>query len=139
MNAIVKYIIGILSLLMLSSTCCKKDENKHDLILFINNSNKTIFLKSSVGFPDTLIHFSNPALAGNSNKVAPKSSGDPLRLSDTYEELFRQIDTLMVFVFDSQTLEIEPWDTVKKNYLILKRYDLSLLDLKNKNWVITYP
>jgi hypothetical protein len=108
MKTIEKYSLAFLSFIVLNISCCHKDENKHDLILFKNDSNKTIFLKSSADYPDTMIHFSNPALAGNSNKVAPNSIGDPLRLRDTYEELFRQIDTLMVFVFDSQTLENVP-------------------------------
>jgi hypothetical protein len=139
MKTIEKYSLAFLSFMVLNISCSHKDENKHDLILFKNDSDKTIYLKSSVDYPDTMIHFSNPVLAGNSYKVAPNTIGDPLRLTDTYEELFRQIDTLMVFVFDSQTLENVPWETVINNYIILKRYDLSYLDLNTINWTIIYP
>jgi len=45
----------------------------------------------------------------------------------------------MVFVFDANIVENTPWDTIRKNYLILKRYDLSYDDIVSLNWIITYP
>ncbi|GAB4278070.1 MAG: hypothetical protein Kow0068_01530 [Marinilabiliales bacterium] len=48
-------------------------------------------------------------------------------------------DTLMVYVFDASILETTSWDPVKANYLVLRRYDLSLQDLKDMSWTITYP
>lgn len=61
---------------------------------------------------------------------------------DCIEIAFKDLissDTLMVYVFDAETLEITPWDTVKANYMVLKRYDLSLEDLKKSDFTITYP
>jgi len=46
---------------------------------------------------------------------------------------------MMVYVFDAHVIETTAWDSVKANYLVLKRYDLSLDDLKRMNWTITYP
>lgn len=46
---------------------------------------------------------------------------------------------IMYFIYDANTLETVPWDMVVKNYLILKRYDLSLEDLQGMDWTITYP
>jgi hypothetical protein len=45
----------------------------------------------------------------------------------------------MVFVFNAGLLETIPWDTIKANYLVMKRYDLSLPDLEEMDWTITYP
>jgi len=44
-----------------------------------------------------------------------------------------------LFLFDKQTVIEQPWDTIVKNNMILKRYDLSLEDLNSMNWTITYP
>ena len=48
-------------------------------------------------------------------------------------------DTFMIYVFDANILNTIPWDTIRKYDMYLKRYDLSLQDLKNSNWTITYP
>ena len=131
-------ILSFLTCVLLSSTC-EKDKDKHDLIMFTNNSSELIYVRGSWEYPDTAINFSNPALAGDFYKVAANTSDDPLRLQDTYEGRFEQFEKVMVFVFDAQVLETTPWDTVKANYLVLKRYDLSLDDLNRMNWTITYP
>src|SRR5882724_5922188 len=46
---------------------------------------------------------------------------------------------LEIFVFDVDVLRNVPWDSIAKNYLILKRYDLTLDSLKKMNWLIQYP
>jgi hypothetical protein len=48
-------------------------------------------------------------------------------------------DTLMIFIFDAEVIETEEWSDVVHSYKVLKRYDLSLADLKRMNWTITYP
>ncbi len=45
----------------------------------------------------------------------------------------------MYFIYDAQTLETTPWDTVVKKYMILKRHDLTKKDLDSMGWKITYP
>lgn len=131
-------ILSLLTCVLLSSRC-EKDKDKHDLIMFTNNSSELIYVSGSWTYPDTTINFSSPALAGDSYKVASNTNDDPLRLQDTYEGCFEQFEKVMVFVFDAQVLETTPWDTVKAKYLIIKRYDLSLDDLQRMNWTITYP
>lgn len=131
-------IASILSSFFINSTC-DKDESLHDSIKFSNNSNKLIFVRGNWEYPDTSINFTNPALAGSFYQVDANSSDDPLRITDTYEGRFAQHDTFMVFVFDSEVLETSTWDEVTENYLVLKRYDLSLEDLHGMNWTISYP
>jgi hypothetical protein len=123
----------------LSNSSCGKDEDKHDLIVFTNNSSELVYVRGNWEYSDTTINFSNPALAGDYYKVSANSSGDPLKLQDTYEGRFNQYEKVTVFIFDSRVLESTPWETVKANYLVLRRYDLSLDDLKRMNWTITYP
>jgi hypothetical protein len=45
----------------------------------------------------------------------------------------------MVFVLDLQVVESNPWMDIYNNYMVLRRYDLSLADLQCLNWIITYP
>jgi hypothetical protein len=44
-----------------------------------------------------------------------------------------------LFLFGKQTVIELPWDTIVANKLILKRSDLTLTELENQNWTITYP
>ena len=129
----------ILTFLLISGTCGKKDQDLHDNITFINQSNKVLFICGDWEYPDTLINFGNPLLAGDFNKVYANSSGDPLKIRYSFESMFKRVDKLTVFVFDAHILETTPWGTVKSMYLILKRYELTLQDLNNMNWTITYP
>ena len=47
-------------------------------------------------------------------------------------------DTIYVFIFDAEVVENTSWEDVARDYLVLKRYDLSLDDLKQLDWKITY-
>lgn len=61
--------------------------------------------------------------------------------SGTIESFFerRLKDTLSIFIFNADTLQKYPWDTIRKRYMVLIRYDLSLQDLKNRRSFIEYP
>ena len=48
-------------------------------------------------------------------------------------------DTMMLFLFDENIISTTPDIQVRNKYLILKRYDLSIQNLDNINWIITYP
>ena len=48
-------------------------------------------------------------------------------------------DTLSIYVFNADTVDLQGWGYVRNGYKILKRYDLSLMDLKNKNFLVDYP
>jgi hypothetical protein len=52
-------------------------------------------------------------------------------LEASIEEVFKYVksDTLSFFIFSSDTLNKYPWDSIRSNYMILQRYDLSLTDL----------
>ena len=50
-----------------------------------------------------------------------------------------QDDILMLYLFSRDTIEQVSWDRIVDEYLILRRYDLTLEDLEDINWTITYP
>jgi len=61
---------------------------------------------------------------------------------DCYEAEFHPIgifDTIYVYVFYASVVENTPWEVVARDYLVLKRYDLTLEDLQRLDWKITYP
>jgi hypothetical protein len=45
----------------------------------------------------------------------------------------------MVFIFSYDSLSKLPWAKIRDNYMVLKRYDLTLKELDSMNWTINYP
>ena len=137
----------ILAILLLANTCNKGDENCHKTIVFNNQTDNALYVRGSFDYPDTLAISSdaNPILDPNFSKVgANETNENVLWRRDCFETVFINgttipSDTLMVYVFDANVLETTPWETVISDNLILKRYDLSLDDLKNMDWTINYP
>lgn len=126
------------------SFTCRKPKICHTKLNFINLSNKHIYIQSCGIYPDTLLssHYCpNPigdkpfhfVSANSNNKLAlPVSQG-------CYEVNIPDSIKILIYVFDAQILETTPWDSVQLNNMYLKRYDLSLQDLKNSDFIITYP
>jgi hypothetical protein len=102
-------------------------------------TDKNIYVDAQINHPDTSIGSYNPSFSKENFKV--KAHSEKRLISHSWEQdvIRAQSDTLMIFMYDAQVLETTPWDTVKANYLVLKRYDLSLDDLIRMNWTITYP
>jgi hypothetical protein len=130
--------IVFLCLITLSSTC-KKDEE--DLKLRVrNNSNSTIYMSWGTWYPDTSFsRILNPIRNPQYSKIEPQSLQDNHYNSPTNSLFNENMDTLMIFIFDANIVENKNWDTIVKNYMILKRYDLSLQDLEDMDWTVTYP
>lgn len=124
----------------MASTCKKNNENCHKGVLIINNSNKAIYFGASTRYPDTLTLYPNPTFDAVNYKVEGNSSKTDEDRS-CYEDIVKATSQgiLMYYIYDANTLQTVPWDTIVKNYMILKRYDLTLKDLQDKNWVISYP
>lgn len=138
------YITGlILSLLCLSTTCEKGDDDLHKIIKFVNQTDKELYVQTSGSYPDTTFvngEFPNPLLS-DLNRILPNETNTmALAARYSFEEKFSySYDTLMIFVFDAAVLETNPWETVQQDYKVLKRYELSFDDLQRMNWTITYP
>ncbi|OFX34438.1 MAG: hypothetical protein A2X08_16680 [Bacteroidetes bacterium GWA2_32_17] len=48
-------------------------------------------------------------------------------------------NTLILFVFDKDTLAKCRWSEIVSGYKVAKRYDLSLDYLRSINWTINFP
>ncbi len=138
--------ILLICFLMMSSTCENDKKDKcHKIIKMVNQSDKAIYAEYTFGYPDTTYfkYEPNPTLSPEVHKVSPGETNTiALWSRSCWKDKFDAYipsDTLMIYVFDAEVLETTPWDTVVSNYMVLRRYDLSLQDLKNIDWTITYP
>ena len=138
-------LLLLLLALILSASTCSKEGECHRYIWFYNQTNRDVYVSWSYTYPDTLYLIHGPSPSGDplASKVnASSSSRNPLRNRDCWEDLFGDLipsDTLMVYLFDAEVLETVDWSTVIMENMILRRYDLSLDDLRRMNWEITYP
>lgn len=135
-NILSKTILFISYLLIMNS--CEIDPWDFKLKI-TNSSDKAVYFYNSFSFPDTAILFeANPIKSPEFFKINPGDTESD-RVRGTWEGKFESMDTLMIFIFDEETLQTVSWDTIRENYMILKRYDLSMEDLQEKDWTITYP
>jgi hypothetical protein len=140
-------LILLSTLVIISCTCCREEnEDCHHSIVFINNSNSSVYVTASGNYPDSLSFRTgpNPKLDASTTKVSSNSkSSNPLWSRSCIESEFGTSlipnGKLMVYVFNAEALDSLPNNTLLPDSLILKRYDLSLDDLKSNNWSIIFP
>jgi len=129
------FLVGII---FVSNTCSNKnDKDCHTSITIFNNSDKAIYFHISPAYSDTLILDFNPTEANKDFKIEKFSSKKDIFRS-CIEGKFYNSSEIRYFIYDAQILDSTPWDTIVNNYMILKRFDLSLEDLQKMNWTISY-
>lgn len=125
----------MMTFLFLNQACGDKEEDCHKTITFKNETVDTLYVVSSFQYPDTstFTGIPDPLLDPNFTRVLPNEINTQVLWSrDCLESDFKfsiPSDTMMIYVFDAKILEGNTWETVKLNYLVLKRYDLILRDL----------
>lgn len=137
-------------MIIYGSTCRKNIPGCHPYITLKNNSQIFISGQNQFDYPDTSVSQRNIFL-GYDSATKKIKSGDDYSFSwgqgSCFEALFSGggahelliSDTLNLFIFCYDTLVKYDWDVIRSKYKILKRYDLSLEDLKRLNWIVTYP
>lgn len=133
-------------LILISSLISSKCENslieKKYSIKFVNKSNFAIcpyFDRpySNYLYPDT------SSISNQKPYIVNITTGKYFYydFGGKYEQVYQYAKsyTLSFFIFNTDTLNKYPWDTIRLNYMILQRYDLSLQDLQNRNFEIEYP
>jgi hypothetical protein len=137
----------ILAILFLNMACHepKDTENCHHSIKFINNTEKVLFIDYS---SDTIIYSKDirqdpfyksvVPFAGNNNikigEIRFVSNGKPICI----EDLYNPNEKLYVFVYDSLAIGNKDWNEVKKEYLVTKRYEYTVNELRINNFTIVY-
>lgn len=138
-NFIKILLISLIFLLCFTHCPYENTPDCHEYFTIINNSNRTIYFSHKYNFEkiDTILPNYNPILSGNDcriNSMTRKSAYHDFCLESMIGKYF-----LYVFIFDAEVLEKIPWDTIRKNYMILRRYDLTVDSLNKLNWKIIYP
>lgn len=142
----------LIFILLISCVCisCRpiEDENHHYSIGFYNGTSADMYVVQSHIYPDTTVRAMGVLTQPEIYKVKGYSSNNEalsLYPPNTFELFFEgdykgvkiiPSDTLMIFVFDAQKLEKR--DSHVRNSLLV-RYDLSLKDLQQNNWTLSYP
>ncbi len=138
-NTIMTKIFLFSSLLLLFSQCCNDGLARY--IDLYNNSNNPISYympwKHGIFYPDTILPEKNPN-PWTFNKGYSIHFGEGNFHENALFAMF-PTDTMSVFFFAPDTLAKYDWETIRQEYKILVRYDLSHNDLKKLNWRIYYP
>jgi hypothetical protein len=130
----------LIALLLILFGCNTKKEDCHYYVTIKNNTGSDIYFYLQFNYPDTSIDSYNPIGSPYDYKIAANNEKQAsVGRNHCYEGFFKLNPTLEYFLFDANTLMTVPWDTIRRKYLILKRYDLTLNDLQSMNWRITYP
>ena len=116
----------------------------HQIITVVNNTDRHLYVSGSYDYPDTLAfkYSPNPKLDYAHNKVGAMGK-NKVAFADRscWEAKIAKraaSGVVMFYVFDGETLEKTPWDTIKKNNMYLYRYDLRLEDMEERGWQIVY-
>jgi hypothetical protein len=88
---------------------------------------------ASYEYPDTIISQEKPRL-----KIAYPSKYGYWDSMDNWDDILSS-DTISMYILSKDTIDEYSWDKIRLERMILKRYDLSLHDLEDMNWTITYP
>ena len=137
-----KITTGILFTLLLMTYSCDNFVDHVYSIKVKNNTSHDIQVTPGLGpiymssYHDTAISESKPHFLS----IAPNDYGY-LDYSEKWENVFPRLpaDTLSIYIFSTDTLKAYDWSKIRSGYKVLKRYDLSLDDLRKSNWTITYP
>lgn len=112
-------------------SCCK--EEIHYNLVIKNMSNKAISISWGDYYPDTTLRCPLGYINLSENQECKLSR------RNGWENDFKYYSYLQIFVMDSEICQTTPCDTIKKYNEILKRYQLTLDDIKQVGWVISYP
>lgn len=134
-------IATIISIFVLSNSCEKVME-KWYTIKIQNNTDKVIFVSAGCdkyglfSYPDTILTTTKPSLLS----VSPNDYNN-LRSSIKWEEIVNEQPEgkLSIYFFNSDTINSYDWAQIKDGNRVMKRIDLSVVELENMNWIITYP
>ncbi len=137
-----KLLFGIVLLSVLSLMGCppSREIKPDSTIILINKTNKDILFDfSPYPYPDTTLSESKPLSDIQQYNLSLLYANSSKNLNDAWIASF-EIDPrpIMLFFFSRDTFDQVPWEKIRSEYNILKRYDLSKSKLDSLNWTIEY-
>jgi len=121
------------------STCSKNKPDCHEYYTIKNNSNSAIYFRWSRDSALKLLSYSPGSSPAEYKCAANEGMNDTYRACYEAEINLSSLKKLNIWIFDAHIIETLPWDTVKKNYMILRKYSLTKAQLDSANWIINYP
>ncbi|MEN7551904.1 hypothetical protein AAG747_28580 [Rapidithrix thailandica] len=135
----VKIILLLVSVLLQSS--CDKTENS-TVLRIRNETIDSVYYQFSWSHPDTTIADFNPLNDSYNYLILPFSekrvNARNSKNYDYWAELFSDGKKEYLFIFHADTLLNNDWESVRSDYKILRRIELSRDLLQKNNWVIMY-
>lgn len=127
-------LILFIAILFICGNCENLVDDVHS-IRIRNKSAHTISVYADYILPDTSLPQYKPWL----KTIAPDNFKD-IYDNDVGDKEFKRLDDerLTIFVLSKDTLDKYSWDTIRENYMILKRYEILSKDLESYA-SITYP
>lgn len=142
MNYKITYLlVGIIIISIFSS--CEKDRNGDPIEIIVKNNTKdTLCFGLQFNYPDTVLidPKSNPSLAQGT--VASPFSKSLFFEFTGWERTLRKeykTDGIVCIVYSLDTILKYSFEQIQQEYNILDRQILSIEQLKNQSWTITYP
>ncbi|WDF65354.1 hypothetical protein [Flavobacterium sp. KACC 22763] len=137
----------LLLLVLLVISCTPKDTmNCHYKIKFKNNSDRVLYIETS---SDTILYnYSDPRPYATNTLVKAKAGNDNVEIGTAYfqrngkpmciEDLYQNEEKIYLFVYDSVALGNKKWEEITRDYLIAKRFDFSLNELRKSDFTVEY-
>lgn len=138
---ITRYIFVICTSCLLWGCPGQDDFDPDSTIVIENNSSIDILVYYDFNrYPDTSITEQNPFLNDTQYELALVSSNETKIEENEFVKILNSSDrSMMLFIFSRDTIDQVPWPRIRDEYLILRRYDLTLEDLEAMNWTVEYP
>ena len=131
---------GLLLILILNSSNCKNPYAIWEEIKVTNNSDKVLLCEMQFTYPDTALHeYGNPHSRGIE---ISQGTDEEFILPGSWEDQINNINAAGIatfFFIARDTVTKYGWETVRQNYLILERKEITTAELKNSNWKLSYP
>ena len=121
--------------------CPDKADPIDSTLIIVNNSNENIVYKIEFNLlGDTSLQtFSFPLTTENiENRIILTNEQDSIS-EGFINYLENSNEILMVYLLSKDTIDQVPWERIRDDNLVLRRYDLTLEDLESLNWTIEYP
>ena len=133
--------VKLVFILVISSIFCGCPMDKWYSIMIVNNSSKDIVVLPGYAkyganeYPDTSLPNQKPSFL-----FVRKNDYNFLDASFEWEKIINDLpaDTLTIFYFMADSINILAWDRIRTNYIIIKRDEMSLSDLELRNWTLTF-
>jgi len=133
-------VLAIVVIVASANSCESLVETFYRITVSNNGSDTVYFYENSEGgafhYPDTTIQTSQPSAL-----VRPGRKFYGIDSRTEWETIVQNLpaDTLSFFFFDSITVKTNSWESIRSNYLVRYRYDLSIQDLQNLGFDVPVP